>query len=400
MPQQIEFYPLSFVPEGDDVVVGRAETGSYAVLPVDGAELLRRMVQGTPPELAAAWYFDAYHEPVDLDDFLVTMADLGFIRTPDDAPVATVRPRLQWLGRALFSAPAWAGYVLVLAAWLVIAARHHDIRPAPSDVFFTRSLVITQAVVFFGQIPMLFVHEMFHVLAGQRIGLVSRLNVSNRYTFVVFETQSNGLLSRPRQQRYLVLLAGLVADVVVFCGFGIVADLTRAPDGSLSLGGRLCLALAFTVLARIGWQFLLYLRTDLYFVLATAANCYDLHAASTAIFWNRIWRALGKTHRIVDESQWTDRDRRLGRWYGWVLVFGLAGAVGLTCWFSIPVLLTYLRHLFAGLFSPHGDALLWDSVFSLLLNVAQFGAPAYLARRKRRFQNGGRKPRLLVNSGV
>ena len=50
----IEFHPLSFVPEGADVVVGRTETGTYAVLPKDGADLLRCLSSGMAAADAAA----------------------------------------------------------------------------------------------------------------------------------------------------------------------------------------------------------------------------------------------------------------------------------------------------------------------------------------------------------
>jgi hypothetical protein len=250
-------------------------------------------------------------------------------------------------------------------------------------------------VMLLGMIPLSALHELFHVLAGRRLGLPTRLAVSNRLTFVVFETRLNGLHSVPRSRRYLPLLAGMLGDVLIVCLLGVVADLTRGGDGSLSLGGRYCLALAFTTVTRIGWQFLLYLRTDLSYVLATALNCHDLHDASKAMLVNRVWRLLGKPHRQVDEEQWTRTDRRIGTWYGVVIGTGLCAGLSLTAFVSVPVLFIYLTRAVENISLGYRTELFWDSLLSVSLMIVQFALPGYLARRKRR-QNVHRKPRLLT----
>ena len=127
-------------------------------------------------------------------------------------------------------------------------------------MFFSNSLLLVQATLFLSQIPLLFLHEGFHVLAGQRLGLRSKLNVSNRYGYLVFETQSNGLLSVPRRKRYLPFLAGMLLDVVMVSLFALIAEATRHPDGWLSMLAKASLAIAFSVILRIAWQFQLYLQ--------------------------------------------------------------------------------------------------------------------------------------------
>jgi hypothetical protein len=396
--QAVTFHALSFVPEGEDVVVGRVDTGSYAVLPADGAELLKRLFDGQSPDAAASWYEDFYGEAVDMSDFLDTMAELGFLRAENQQVVEVTPPRWQWLGRALFSKVAFAGYAVLGLAWLLFALPHADIRPSAAQIFFVRSVIVVQLVVFFGQLPFIALHESFHVLAGQRAGLASKLGISNRLTYVVFETQSNGLLSLPRRQRYLPFLAGMLFDLIALATLDLTAQFSRHPDGALSGFGRLCLACSFAVFTRIAWQFLLYLRTDLYYVLATALNCHDLHEASKAMMKNRLWRLMRQPHRLLDEGQWTRRDLRVARWYGWFLVLGALTMIGIIVFITTPVVLTYCRRVGAGLLSGEHDALFWDSSVSLTLVACQFVLPAFLARRKRRL-NAGNTPRL-ANTGV
>ncbi len=88
--QTLYLHDLSFVSEGGEVVVGRLDTGSYAVFPADGAELLRRLGEGMPLSHASAWYEGTFGEPVDIDDFAVTLAELGFVREPGAEPKPVV----------------------------------------------------------------------------------------------------------------------------------------------------------------------------------------------------------------------------------------------------------------------------------------------------------------------
>ncbi|WP_393097034.1 hypothetical protein [Streptomyces sp. LN325] len=77
------FHELSFVPEGEEVVVGRLDTGSYAVFPADGAELLRQLMRGMTLGAAADWYETTFGEDADLQDFVTTLRELGFVDEED-----------------------------------------------------------------------------------------------------------------------------------------------------------------------------------------------------------------------------------------------------------------------------------------------------------------------------
>jgi hypothetical protein len=378
----LALHELSFVPEAGEVVVGRLDTGTYAVLPADGAQLLRRLCEGMTPAAAGRWYETEFGEPVDVDDFVDGLRELGFVR--DGTAVAARPVRFRRVGELLFSPGSFALQIAVIGVWLWLLSGHADLRPRPGQIFFTGSLLAVQLTIMVVQIPLLFMHEGYHILAGQRLGLPSTLRISNRLTYVVFETQLNGALSVTRRKRYLPFLAGMFADCVQLAALGIAAHLTRHADGSFSLFGAACLAMAFTVVMRLAWQFQLYLRTDLYYVLATALNCYDLHDASKALLKNRIWRALRRPERQVDVSAWTERDRRVGSWYGIFLALGITTLVTITLYGSIPVIVQYFGTAFRHIGSGTYDAAFFDALLSLAANAVQIGAVVYLSRRKRR----------------
>lgn len=116
----IEFHPLTFVDEPDGVVVGRSDTQSYAVLPDDGAALLRQLAAGMPASQAALWYRSEFGESVDMADFIATMHELGFVRDGADAPATAPEPRFRRLAGAAFSPPAWIVYAALVIACAVV----------------------------------------------------------------------------------------------------------------------------------------------------------------------------------------------------------------------------------------------------------------------------------------
>ncbi|PRY45147.1 hypothetical protein [Umezawaea tangerina] len=362
----LEFHPLTFVQDRDGVTVGRFDVESYAVLPEDGAALLRRLFDGMPVAEAAAWYEAEFGEPIDMADFVEALRELEFLR--EDGEVVEVAPvRYRALGRAAFSPPAWLGYAaLVTAAVLVMVARP-ELRPHGSSVFFTPSLVAVQVVLTFTQVPAVLFHEWFHVLAGRRLGVPSKLNVSRRLYFIVFETELNGLLSVPKSKRYLPFLAGVVADVLLFSALTLVA----AVDDS-AWGGRLALAIAYLVLLRLVWQSYLFLRTDLYYVLTTMAGCTNLHEAASAYLRNRFHRLPFVRKSTVDDSAFAPRDRQLAPWFALTSVAGVVFLLVTVLLAIVPVVLEFGARLWTALSGgTAGGAGFWDSAVAVLLIVVQ-----------------------------
>src|SRR5256885_13240750 len=96
----LEFHPLTFAEEPDGVTVGRSDIASYALLPSDGAELLRRLTGGMPVREAADWYRAEFGERIDMADFVDSLRELGFIRADREASASSRPVRLRALGKA------------------------------------------------------------------------------------------------------------------------------------------------------------------------------------------------------------------------------------------------------------------------------------------------------------
>jgi hypothetical protein len=392
---RLELHSLTVVPERGDFIVGRPGTDSYVLLPADGVALLRQLQNGAPPAEAATWYQATYGEAVDIEDFVSALRELGFVRAPGDFGVASpVSVRYRTLGRLVFSPLAWIFYLALILACVLAMMRHSELGPQAQQVFFTDSLVVVQVVLLLGQLPCILWHESFHVLAGRRLGLPSRLGMSKRLYFIVFETTLNGLLGVPRKQRYLPFLAGMLADVLLFSALtlGAAADLA----GGITWGGRLALALAYATLLRLLWQFYLFLRTDLYYVFATALGCINLHEAARARLTNWLRRLPGFRRPPMDGSAWSPRDWAVARWYAPLMGVGVAFLLGVAVMTVVPITAGFIVRLTQSLRDGSvADAQFWDSTVSVCLIFAQFALVLVMVVRNRRRVRAATSSRLL-----
>jgi hypothetical protein len=389
--ERVALHPLTFVQDGDEVVVGRPDIESYAVFPPDGAELLRRLEGGCSLAEAATWYEATYREPVDVHEFLDTLRDLGFAREPSSAPDPVVPTgsepadppvRLQGLGQRVFSPTGALLYGALLVTAALVAWRAAAVRPTPSHVFFTGSLVLVQLALVLGELPLIFLHEGAHVLAGRRLGLTSKLGVGRRLYFVVFETTLTKLLSVPRRKRYLPFAAGVLTDVGVCAALVLIAAASRGPDGAVPFGGRFALGLAYLTILRIVWQFLFFMETDAHHVLATMLRVTDLQGMTTWYLRRLVWPALRRP--APPEPYLSEHDRAVLRWFGPLTLVAAVGLTALALTAAVPILIDYCRKVAEGLVSSGLGADFWNAVGSLLLGFGQFGVLGLLAVRDRR----------------
>lgn len=378
----VRLHRLTMVAEPDGVVVGRPAIGSYALFPDDGAELLRMLGDGVPVPEAAAFYERAAGAPLDLDDFFEMLAELGFLLGDGEEEPAAVPLRWRRLGRLVFSRTAFVCYVLLVVAAAVDMARDPALRPSYRDVFFIDHISLIPIVLAALQVPCLILHECFHMLAGRRLGLPSKMSVGRRLYYLVAETRMDALLSVPRNKRYLPFLAGMLLDTLLVAALTLAASaLTGHVPGWIP---ALCLAVSFVTLLRLIWQFMFYLETDLYHVIATALRCVDLQNATRFCIRNRIRRMLGRGVRRPDD-EWSERDRKVARWYAPVLILGYGFSLCSLGWAGIPTAIRFWRTVFERLSAPGtavGDVV--DALVFLALVATQLGLLAYVTVRDRR----------------
>lgn len=379
----IRLHKLTMVDEGDGVMIGRPDIGSYAVFPAEGAQALRMLAAGTPVPEVAAWYQRECGSPLDVTDFLELLEDLRFLRGDGDGEPADAPIRWQRLGAWTFSWPAWACYAAVTAAAVTMMVRAPYLRPTYRHIFFTHYLSLIPVVLTSALIPAILLHEAFHALAGRRLGLPSTLTISRRFYYLVAETRLDSLFSVPRRKRYLPFLAGMVADVMLFSALTLVAAMLHASHLPSWCAG-VCLAIAFTCVLRLIWQFMFYLETDLYFVISHGLRCPDLQAATRFYIKSRLRKLLRRPAPRTGAS-WGEREAVMARWYAPVLVAGYGFSLFNLLWAGIPSAIRFVSLIVDRLFGARTPpASILDALSFIVLGSVQWGLLLYVAVRDRR----------------
>lgn len=390
VPGPVALYPLTFVDEGSQVIIGRPEIDSFAVFPSDAAAVVRHFQAGHDLADVAAWYQETYREPADLSDFVQTLQELGFVRPngSDDAQ-STPAPPVRWrlLAVGLLSAPALGLYALVAGAAIYLMWKVPALRPLPSAVFFSKSLLVIMFATTLAQLAGIALHEGFHVLAGRRLGLPSHLSVGRRLYFLVFQTTLAGLLSVPARKRILPFCAGLIADAMLvsaLTGVAETAHLAEWPPWT----GRVAVGLSYVTVLRMLWQAMIFMETDLYHVLASALRCPDLHGMTRTYLHNRWERLRRQPGHVSEISGWTARDTRIVHLYAPFVVAGSAVMISLGAITTIPVMAGLAMRVYRGIaHGSIGSPWFWDSALSGILVASPFlvvGALTFRDRARRR----------------
>jgi hypothetical protein len=385
--QHLRLQPLTYVSEGDDVMVGRPDTGSYGVFPPTGAELLRRLDAGESLEDGARWWHETTGEQLDVMDFLETLFALGFVVAEGEDPVPRTEVRWQRLACWLFSPAAWLVYVGLILAAVVAMLLDPALRPTYKSFFFTEHITLIPIALALGQMPMLLIHEGYHALAARRRGLPSTLGIGRRYYYLVAETRLDALYSVPRRQRYLPFFAGSLIDAVSVGAFTLAGAASRQLGAPSWLSGLL-LAFALSGLLRIAWQLMFYLETDVYFAINTASGCTDLHGASAY----RLRRLLARLRRREPDpargagEDWSERDHAAARWYAPMMVLGYGLSTLTLVLVALPAAWRFWSTVADRLLDPAQQSVstLLDTFFFLSLSLAQLGLFVHVVVRDRR----------------
>jgi hypothetical protein len=286
------------------------------------------------------------------------------------------------LGAVALSGPALAVYAAAAAGAVALMAAVPALRPLPSRLFFTPSLLAVTAMT--GLVTMAggLLHESFHVLAGRRLGLASRLRVGRRLYFLVLETTLVGLMSVPARRRILPYGAGLIADgllVSVLTGAAAAGRVSGWPAWLV----QALVAAAYLTLLRMLWQFLVFLETDIYHVLAAVLRCPDLHAMSRA--YNRAAAARLLRRPAPPAASWTERERRIIRWYAPLVLAGGTLLSALAVAGAVPVMTGFAVRLYHGIAGGNlGGAAFWNSLVLTAGLVAEAAVLLALRVRDRR----------------
>lgn len=141
--------------------------------------------------------------------------------------------------------------------------------PTYKDYFFTENYLICILVLFVYGWFSASKHELAHFLAARSRNILSKLSLDTRVVFLVTETTFNGIYKIKEGKRYRLYLAGIFADFLFFAFFIILLFLNDSQIIYFSETTYLLIkAFVLTEFLAMLWQFLFFMKTDLYYCIA------------------------------------------------------------------------------------------------------------------------------------
>jgi putative peptide zinc metalloprotease protein len=342
--------PFACRREGQYTTIGDLGRGVFLTIPTDGLEILDALAAGKTVGEAARLYERAHGETPDAEDFLTSLAAQGFVAAWDgeDPHVGGVQEsglaagRISpELARRLFGAPVLAAFAVLTALGLALLAIEPGLIPGPTVLVFHHHFAAFGAALFALNLSAVTVHELGHLLAARASDVPARIGLSHRLWILVAETDMSGIWLAPKHRRYLAFLAGPLIDAAsAALLIGVLWADRRGWIGLSPTLGQFTRAALWSYLFRLLWQCFVFVRTDFYYVLATALDCKNLLADTEVLVRNQLAR-FRTSVTVVDQSAIPRRELRAIRAYSVVWLAGRAAALSSLGLITVPALQGY-----------------------------------------------------------
>jgi hypothetical protein len=379
----VQIYPFTRQQEGDEVVIGRPDTGIFLALPAEAVELLDRLAGGRSIGEVEAEYERLHGLRPDLSDLLGFLESKGLVGRemvmPGEYPASgqTVAPKPiryhfanipQAVAHAFFGPLALSLYLATIGLAGFLLVLNPQLIPNRNSLFFVDNKTVKVLIVALVSYGSLFAHEFCHLLAARAVGVKSRFGISNRLWVLVAETDLTGLWAFPKNQRYLPMLAGPIFDA--FSGSLIILLLFARSRGVLQFSPNwveVARATLFLCLFRIYFQCFFFVRTDFYFVLTNFFGCKNLMGDTELFVRNQVRRLFGAAP-TGDQSHIPARERKVISAFSWLWVLGRVFALAALFLITLPVLFRYFHGAWQAILMANASNL-YQTADSLLVGV-------------------------------
>jgi putative peptide zinc metalloprotease protein len=336
----------------DGWVVGRIETGDFIAVPEVAHHVITLLEEGLAIGDIAGRLQAETGTSFAVADFVTALDELGFVAAVDDrmrtdnAPpqpsLPWLRPgHVRWLMHPLLPAVV-AGFAVAAVVVLVL---HPALLPSYRVLVWSGRAGVVLAVNAAIAWMIILVHELAHVATARAAGVPGRITLGTRLQFLAAQTDVSGVWAAPRRTRMTVYLAGMGIDVccasscLLIAGLGGVHGLARH---------LLAVAAAETLLGLLA-EFMVFMRTDIYFVLQDLTGCANLYADGSAFLrylCGRVTRGLRHASgQAADPSrQYPAARRRAVRLYSVLLLAGTAICLTIEFMVSLPALIALVGH--------------------------------------------------------
>ncbi len=357
----IELYPLLIEKEDHKYIVGREDTEIYVLVQKIGVLIIKLLKKYKTIENVEKNLPKEYKE-YDVSSFVRRLIAYDFVKKIDEHEtrhhykpvIPLISPKKKAYVSWLFSAPMYFIYALIIFFGIYIICKDTWYLPRYEDFFFHPSYSVILIVGFIVGWIFVGMHEFMHLFAALSRGIGSTISLSTRFYFLVAVTDFTNVYELKPIKRMRIFFAGMVFDLIL--GFISIILMWLSDNGILSLNLYVYKFLQFIVLMQfisVLWQFLFYMKTDLYYVYETLASCYNINEKAAVLLghWFRGLRIFPQRFLHSYESYFFEkRERTKVIIYSLFYIFGIALITVTIFTFFIPITLELFKGLIINLY--------------------------------------------------
>ncbi|MEU6087861.1 hypothetical protein ABZ865_13760 [Streptomyces sp. NPDC047085] len=291
----VVLHPLEVRRDRDEWIVGRQGNEQVVALPEIGLAALRLLTEGrTVGQARAALRRDTGRD-LDVGAFAESLAAAGLVaaigeRRFETEPVPVSFPRLRQRHVRWALHPVLHAFVLAvpLAGLTAVVLRRRGL-PSWDDLVWAHYGTVNLLVQSLVAWCLIGLHELAHLVTARAAGVAGRVRLGTRLQFLVAQTEVSGIWLKDRRARLTVYLSGLALDGAVWggCLLALAAGV-RSP---------LLPVVAMTLVTSFANQCLVFMRTDLYFVVQDLTGCRNLYSDAGAYLRHLAARLLRRPSR-------------------------------------------------------------------------------------------------------
>jgi hypothetical protein len=368
---QIRLHDLVVRRDTDEWIVGRFETREFIALPDLGARAIELLRQGLSVGETSGTLWSEYREEVDVAAFVAELIDLGFVAEADGKVVPqpkAVPPSFPGLRpehvRFALSPVLPALLSGLLVAAIVVLVRRPDLMPDYQWLLWSPRGSFVIGLTFAAGWSLVFLHELAHLVTARAAGVPARITLGTRLQFLVAQTDVTGIEVAPRRERLTAYLAGMAVNATV----AAVALFLLTVAAPATTAHRLLAFVMLLALLQLPLQFMVFMRTDVYFVLQDLTRSRDLYGDGRAYARYLARQLTRRNGGATDPSlDLPPHERRAVRAYSVVLVVGTVLCLAAMAVFTLPAELTVLGRAVSRLGPGHDAATYSDSALVLLV---------------------------------
>jgi hypothetical protein len=267
---------LEFRRDRGEWIVGTQGGEQIVALPEIGMAAVRLLAAGNTVEETRRSLRADTGRDVDVRAFAERLAAAGLVASIGDrrfaaeAPAVSF-PRLRPHHVRWIMSPVLQGFVLLVPVVALLTALSRPwALPAWGELLWTEYGTFTVLVQSTVAVCLIALHEMAHLMTARAAGVSGRIRLGTRLQFLVAQTEVSGIWLKSRRERLTVYLSGLALDGVIWSG----CVMARC----FGVNWVLIPVVAMTLVTALANQCLVFMRTDLYFVIQDLTGCRNLYA--------------------------------------------------------------------------------------------------------------------------